>query len=189
MTSARRLLLVILSASILLIGLVIPVQGLQDSRSTNDGTVTATAFVTYTHSACSDGQPADKVTGVFTKFTRTGSGRKVPTSHVLAIGWGHPCPNNGQGFSTQAKKGTWSPVFGCGGRCGANETAKSGISVSFVFIRTQGGCDITLCRVGGSGDGHAKTSSGSALNPNPICVLLPIPGNNGSMGCPDAFSG
>lgn len=169
-----------------LVAVASPASGLQatDQAATNDGTVVMTVLVNYSVGHCSDGQGTRDVMSVSTKFHRSsGSGRRVTRSHLLAMGWGLKC--NGTPV-TRNPESSYVPVFGCGGRCPSTETEAIGFSVSFPFIRdTPGGCDVA-CSLGGSGDGHATTSGGSPLAPNPICarvsvssgLLPPCPDNN-----------
>jgi hypothetical protein len=42
------------------------------------------------------------------------------------------------------------------------------------------------CSVGGSGDGHAKTSGGAPLSPNPVCARQLL--NSLAPPCPDNFN-
>jgi hypothetical protein len=158
-----------------------------DAR-TNDGTVRIITRVTYNFGHCSDGQDTYDITGVTTQFTRTsGSGRKVPTSHLLAVGYSADC---GGAPRTRSATGSWSPVFGCGGRCAGTTTEAIGISVNFPPLRDQVTCPaiLPICAIGGSGDGHAKTSSGTALAPNPICAKVNPTAAQSTPPCPDNFS-
>ena len=158
-----------------------------DAR-TNDGTVRIVTRVNYNFGHCSDGQDTYDITGVTTQFTRSqGSGRKVPTSHLLAVGYQVDC---GQVIRIRSATGSRSPVFGCGGRCAGTTTEALGISVSFPPLRDQVTCTAVLpiCAIGGSGDGHAKTSSGTALAPNPICARVNPTVAQSTPPCPDNFS-
>jgi hypothetical protein len=148
---------------------------------TNDQTVTLTLRVNYNLGQCSDGQTTIDIIGVTTQFTRTaGSGRKVPTSHLAATGWSRTCSGDSV---TPSAKGSWNPVFGCS-RCSQNSTEALGMSVSFPPVRDLFSC--LWCSVGGSGDGHAKTSSGAALSPNPVCARQVL--NSLAPPCPDNFT-
>ena len=181
--NVRRFLSLMGSLTVLVLAIGAPASALtaSDQAQTNDRTVTLTVFVTYSSGQCSDGQATRQVTSVTTKFTRTsGSGRKVSTSHLLGLAYGHKCDNS---FVQQKKQGSWSPVFGCNGRCGGTETEALGIATSFPAIRSQVGCEI--CNVGGSGDGHATTSTGSPLAPSPICRSITLSGSG--VPCPDLF--
>lgn len=149
---------------------------------TGDGTVTLTTYVNFNQGTCSNGSTKFQVTSVSTKFTRTITNRKVPTSHLLAQESGRRC--DGSSLNV-AREGSWSPVFGCGGRCGANTTEALGISVSFPYYRkSASGCDI--CWLGGSGDGHVRTGSGGVVAPNPICARVGISAEAFMPPCPDS---
>jgi hypothetical protein len=170
---------IMLSAA-LVFALASPVDALQatNQAATNDGTVTMKVFLNYTTGHCSDGQQWNDVSSVSTKFTRTQSNRKVSISHLLLDGAGNTCSNV---YGLRRRQGSWNPVFGCGGRCGANTTEALGISANWPGIRSQPGCDI--CQVGGAGDGHVKNLAGTAIAPNPICAVIIRSG--GAVPCPD----
>ena len=153
-----------------------------DTASTNDGTVTMIVALDYTQGQCTNGNTSYRVNSVTTKFNRAaGSGRRVSVSHLLALGFGHKC--NGD-IASQQKQGKWAPKFGCGGRCPGTTTAQLGISVKFAAIQADG---LDPSAVGGSGDGHATTSGGAALSPNPICQDVWKAGSSGQIPCPDNF--
>jgi len=148
--------------------------------STNDGTVTMRVRVVYSRSSCTGATTTYKITGVYTRFTRqAGSGRRVSVSHTRAQQDGHTCKGV---YLEQHKEGTWNPVFGCGRCDNNNSTLQGGISTSFKYIRVETGCQI--CATGGSGDGHANTASGAALNPDPLCLVLDLT-QTGTLVCPD----
>jgi hypothetical protein len=176
-----RVLAFVCSLALVLMAPTAGADELNQTVSTNDGTVTMRVRVVYSRSSCTGGTTTYKITGVYTKFTRqAGSGRRVPTSHTRAQQDGHTCKGV---YLEQHKEGTWNPVFGCGSRCGANETAQGGVSTSFKYIRVESGC--MICAAGGSGDGHAKTASGAALNPDPLCLVLDLT-HTGQLFCPDS---
>jgi hypothetical protein len=180
---SRLRVLALVAAALVVAAIPSEVSALTASKQakTNDQTVTLTLRVNYNLGQCTDGQTTFDIIGVTTQFTRTaGSGRKVPTSHLAATGWSRNCAGVSQTLSV---KGSWNPVFGCS-RCSQNSTEALGMSVSFPPLRDLFSC--IWCSVGGSGDGHAKTSGGAALSPNPVCARQVL--NSVAPPCPDNFT-
>lgn len=131
-------------------------------------------YVTQKHtlnldfSTC-DGAQLVRFNSVSVKYTRSVSNRRVSESHLRTVEKGNRCSGEHVNLS---RFGDVHPVFGCGGRCGANETNSAGHYLGWPYVLNNG--ESPVVTIAASARGKIK-SGGSLLGY--ICTEMRFVGN------------
>ncbi len=162
------------AAAAVLVGGLVSSAGADSRNHTSERfSVTQSHTVYFDLSTCKKTQII-KLNRVSVQFTKSVRARKVPHVHLRTVQRARRCPDTSR-VVDKAKFGDVHPVFGCGGRCGANKTEAMGHFLGWPWVLNNGEPPFVLIAASARG---RVTSRGDLLGH--ICTQIDF---IGKIGC------